>query len=110
MNGPRADAAAPTGKPAIPHGAKQSDHPPKPRFALAIGIVGHRRKHWDDAKKATDGRPSRTGHLHKAAGDIHLALKAIKSAAIQAYHDHESLFDDTPDAKQRAPELTLVSA
>jgi hypothetical protein len=110
MNGPRADAAAPTGKPATPHGANQSDHPPKPRFALAIGIVGHRLNHWDDAKKVTDGRPSRTGHLHKAAGDIHLALKAIKSAAIQAYHDHESLFDDTADAKQRAPELTLVSA
>ena len=47
--------------------------------------------------------------MQKIAGDIQLALKAIKSAAIQAYRDHESLFDDTPDAKRRAPELTLVS-
>lgn len=109
MNGPLADLAAPTGKPATPQGANRLDHPPKPRFALAIGIVGHRLKHWDDAK-GTDGRPLRTEHLQKIAGDVHLALKAIKSAAIQAYRDHESLFDDTADAKQRAPELTLVSA
>src|SRR5580700_3961506 len=114
MNGPRADPAAPTGKPstpqaATPNAANRSDHPPKPRFALAIGIVGHRLKHWDDAK-GTDGRSLRTEHLQKIASDVHLALKAIKSAAIQAYHDHESLFDDTADAKQRAPELTIVSA
>ena len=118
MNGPRA-AAAPTGKPATPQAstpkaANRSDHPPKPRFALAIGIVGHRLGHWhdakNDAKKGTDGRPLRTGELQKIAADVHLALKAIKSAAIKAYHDHESLFDDTADAKQRAPELTLVSA
>jgi hypothetical protein len=112
MNGPLADPAAPTGKPATPQAAtpkaaNRSDHPPKPRFALAIGIVGHRLKHWDDAK-GTDGRSLRTEHLQKIAGDVHRALKAIKSAAIQAYHDHESLFDDT--AKQLAPELTLVSA
>jgi hypothetical protein len=124
MNGPRADPAAPTGKPAMPKAAtlkaatlkaatpkavNRSDHPPKPRFALAIGIVGHRLKHWDDAK-GTDGRSLRTEHLQKIAADVHLAFKAIKSAAIQAYHDHESLFDDTADAKQHAPELTLVSA
>src|ERR1700730_15459094 len=109
MNGPRADAAAPTGKPAMAEAADRPDHPPKPRFALAIGIVGHRLRHWDDEKKATDGRPLRTGQLQKIAGDIQLALTAVKSAAIQAYRDHESLFDDTPDAKQRAPELTLVS-
>jgi hypothetical protein len=114
MNGPRADPAAPTGKPATPQAAtpkaaNRSDHPPKPRFALAIGIVGHRLKHWDDAK-GTDGRSLRTEHLQKIAGDVHLALRAIKSAAIQAYRDHESLFDDSADARQRAPELTLVSA
>ena len=109
MNGPRADAAAPTGKPATPEAANRLDHPPKPRFALAIGIVGHRLRHWDDAKKGADGRPLRADQLQKIAGDIQLALKAIKSAAIQAYRDHGSLFDDTPDAKQRAPELTLVS-
>jgi hypothetical protein len=109
MNGPRADSAAPTGKPATPRGANQSDHPPKPRFTLAIGMVGHRLEHWDDAKKGTDGRPLRTEHLQKIAGDVHIALKAIRGAAIKAYHDHESLFDDTADAKQRAPELTLVS-
>ena len=114
MNGPRADAAAPNGKPAMaqaatPTAADRPDHPPKPRFALAIGIVGHRLRHWDDEKKATDGRPLRTEQLQKIAGDIQLALKAVKSAAIQAYRDHESLFDDTPDAKRRAPELTLVS-
>jgi hypothetical protein len=114
MNGPLADPAAPTGKPATPQAAtpeaaNRSDHPPKPRFALAIGIVGHRLKHWDDAK-GIDGRSLRTEYLQKIAGDVHLALKAIKSAAIQAYHDHEPLFDDAADAKQRAPELTLVSA
>ena len=114
MNGPRAGAAAPNGKPAMaeaatPTAADRPDHPPKPRFALAIGIVGHRLRHWDDEKKATDGRPLRTEQLQKIAGDIQLALKAVKSAAIQAYRDHESLFDDTPDAKRRAPELTLVS-
>jgi len=107
MNGPLADPAAPTGKSATSQRANRSDHPPKPRFALAIGIVGHRLKHWDDAK-GPDGQPLRTGHLQKIAGDVHHALKAIKSAAIQAYHDHESLFDDT--ARQLAPELTLVSA
>jgi|SRR5580693_8489196 len=101
MNGPRADAA--------PQGANRSDHPPKPRFALAIGIVGHRLQHWDDAK-GTDGRPPRTEQLQKIAGDVHIALKAIKSAAIQAYHDHETLFDAATDAKKHAPELTLVSA
>src|SRR5580700_8561501 len=119
MNGPRAAATAPTGKTATPQAstpkaANRSDHPPKPRFALAIGIVGHRLGHWDDAKddakKRTDGRPLRTGQLQKIAADVQLALKAIKSAATQAYHDHESLFDDAADAKQRAPELTLVSA
>jgi hypothetical protein len=109
MNGPRADAAAPTGKPAMAEAADRPDHPPKPRFALAIGIVGHRLRHWDDEKNATDGRPLRTEQLQKIAGDIELALKAVKSAAIEAYRDHKSLFDDTPDAKQRAPELTLVS-
>jgi hypothetical protein len=105
MNGPRADAAAPTGKPATPEVANRSDHPPKPRFALAIGIVGHRLRHWDDA----DGRPLPAEQLQKIAGDIQLALKAIKSAAIQAYRDHGALFDDTPNAQRRAPELTLVS-
>lgn len=110
MNGPRAEAAAPTGKPATPHGADQSDHPPKPRFALAIGIVGHRLSHWDAEKKGADGRPLRAAQLQKIAGDIRLALAAIKSAALQAYHDHKPLFDDTPDARRRAPELTLVSA
>jgi hypothetical protein len=105
MNGPRADAAAPTGKPATPEADNRPDHPPKPRFALAIGIVGHRLRHWDDA----DGRPLRAEQLQKIAGDIQLALKAIKGAAIQAYRDHGTLFDDTPDAQQRAPELTLVS-
>src|SRR6204780_5089392 len=109
MNGPRAAAPAPTGNSATPQGANRSDHPPKPRFALAIGIVGHRLGHWDDAK-GTDGRSLRTERLQKIAADVHLALKAIKSAAIQAYHDHESLFDDTADAKQHVPELTLVSA
>jgi hypothetical protein len=114
MNGPRAAAAAPTGKPATPQAstpkaANPPGHPPKPRFALAIGIVGHRLRHWGDAKEGTDGRPLRVKQLHKIASDIQLALKAIKSAAVQAYHDHESLFDDTPDVKQRAPELTLVS-
>jgi hypothetical protein len=109
MNGPRADAAAPTGKPATPKAANRPDHPPKPRFTLAIGIVGHRLRHWDDAKKGADGRPLRAEQLQKIAGDIQLVLKAIKSAAIQAYRDHGALFDDTPDAEQRAPELTLVS-
>jgi hypothetical protein len=109
MNGPRADTAAPTGNSATPQGANRSDHPPKPRFALAIGIVGHRLRHWDDAKPRTDGRPLPAEQLQKIAGDIQLALNAIKSAAIKAYRDHEALFDDTPDAKQRAPELTLVS-
>src|SRR5580700_10076296 len=115
MNGPLADPAAPTGKPATPQaatpkGANRSDHPPKPRFALAIGIVGHRLSHWDDGKKGADGRPLRAEQLQKIAGDIRLALEAIKSAAIQACHDHESLFDDPPDAQQQAPGLTLVSA
>jgi len=118
MNGPRAAAAAPTGKPATPQAstpkaANPPGHPPKPRFALAIGIVGHRLEHWDDAKddekEGIDRRPVRTEQLQKIAVDVHLALKAIKSAAIKAYHDHEELFDDTPDAKQREPELALVS-
>jgi hypothetical protein len=102
--------AAPTAKPTIPPGDNRSSHPPKPRFALTIGIVGHRLEHWDSAAKRADGRQSRTERLQKIAGDVHIALKGIKSAAILAYHDHESLFDDTDEAKQRAPELTLVSS
>jgi hypothetical protein len=109
MNGPRADPDATTDKPAVPQGADRSDHPPKPRFALAIGIVGHRLEHWDNGPKGTDGRPLQLKRLQKIASDVHIALETIKSAATQAYHDHESLFDDSADAKQRAPELTLVS-
>jgi hypothetical protein len=111
MNGPRADAAAPTGKPATPQAANRPDHPPKPRFALAIGVVGHRLEHWDDSAEQTDGRQSRSERLQKIAGAVHVALKAIKDAAIKAYDDHKNLFDEDPaDAKQRAPELTLVSS
>ena len=50
------------------------------------------------------------GASAKVGADVRFALEAIKAAAIQAYHNHKSLFDDTADAKQRAPELTLVSA
>jgi hypothetical protein len=109
MNGPRADPDAPTGKPTAPQGANRSDRPPKPRFALAIGIVGHRLAHWDNGPKGTDGRPLQLKRLQKIASDVHVALETIKGAATQAYHDHKSLFDDSADAEQRAPELTLVS-
>jgi hypothetical protein len=82
----------------------RTDHPPKPRFALTIGIVGHRLAHWDDSAKAADGRPLRTERLQKFAGDVQLALEHVKSAAAQALRDHTPLFDGD------APELTLVSA
>lgn len=103
MNGPR--AGAPTGKPATPQAANRPDHPPKPRFALTIGVVGHRLEHWDDTAEQTDVRLSRSERLQKIAGAVDIALKAIKDAAIKAYGDHEKLF-----AEDIAPELTLVSS
>jgi hypothetical protein len=108
MNGPRADPAAPTGKPATPqaatsNAANRSDHPPKPRFALAIGIVGHRLKHWDDAK-GTDGRSLRTEHLQKIAADVHLALKAIKAPPYRPITttSHYSTTRPTPNSVLRS--------
>jgi hypothetical protein len=99
------DAAAPN--------ASRPASPPKPRFALTVGIVGHRLDFWVDPDPQRH-RPDEVAwikdHRSKVRDDVHTALKAIKCAAAQAYQNHASLFDNSDDAKQHAPELTLVSA
>jgi hypothetical protein len=106
-----AAAAGPSAAPKVPlsaepQSANRPHHPPKPGFALAVGIVGHKQKFWDDATDPAR-QARRQEHLQKVTADVHTALAAIKSAAEQAYHDHEALFDGGTGA---APELTLVSA
>jgi hypothetical protein len=99
------DSAAPN--------ANRPARPPKPRFALTVGIVGHRLDFWvnpDPKRHKPEDVAWIREHRSKVGDDVHTALKAIKCAAAQAYQNHESLFEPPEDAKQSAPGLTLVSA
>jgi hypothetical protein len=91
------DAAAPAGGPA--ESADRSRHPPRPRFALTIGIVGHRLDFW------WDGGQLQRQRLQAVTDNVRAALHAVNAAAQRAYESHKQLFDDTLD-----PQLTLVSA
>src|SRR5271156_3308801 len=82
---------------------KGSAHPPKPRFALTVGVVGHRP---DDLAKdplkedrvALD-LPPREIRLAKVVSDVRVALAAIAAAAAKARQDHHEHFADAePDA------------
>ncbi len=78
-------------------------HPPKPPFALTVGVVGHRPR--DLAKDPPNGEAPapREERLKKIEHDVAAALKAIKNAATQSREDYAGYFC------QEAV-LTLVSA
>src|SRR3954468_4556973 len=70
-----------------------SKHPPKPRFALSIGVVGH--------------RPNRLPKEHekraKVQADVERVLDEFAEAAKRAHSDHRHLF------ASGAETLTLVT-
>jgi hypothetical protein len=68
------------------------EHPPKPRFALSVGIVGHR-----------PNRLPGDAPAHARQGVVE-ALAAIRTAAFQAHARHVCCFADG------LPLLTLISA
>lgn len=108
MTGDNAHAGGANGQPAAapaaaPPPVEPLKNPPKPPFALTVGIVGHRLKQWHTKDAAGQPRLD-VETLDKVTGDIHVALEAIKTAATQAYRKHQSLF------ARHDPELTLVSA
>jgi hypothetical protein len=91
---------------AHPDSTGESDHPPKPRLVLSVGIVGHRPK--DLAKSSGDpAEPPRDKRLTKIADGVKEALAAIKAAALQARsaNNNKVCFEEGYDA-----ELILVSA
>ena len=78
-------------------------HPPKPPFALTVGVVGHRPR--DLAKDPPNGEvpAPREERLKKIEDDVSAALKVIKNAATQSREDYAAYFC-------QEPVLTLVSA
>jgi hypothetical protein len=96
-------AGQPAAAAAVPPPVEPLKNPPKPHFALTVGIVGHRLRFWRTQDAAGVER-LRVETLQKVSDDIRHALEAIKTAAAKAYQDHQSLFD------KHDPELTLVSA
>ncbi len=93
------------------------NNPPKPRFALAVGVVGHKREFWTSKDTWKEG-PSPEQRLQKVVVDVAAALATIKAAALQSLDDHGACFesegpDDEKSQKGRKPKppiLTLVSA
>lgn len=93
------------------------NNPPKPRFALAVGVVGHKRDFWTSKGTWTEP-PSPEERLKKVVADVEAALKAIKAAALQSVNDHGAFFEfeepedekSQKDSKPKPPILTLVSA
>ncbi len=73
--------------------ARGGDHPPKPRLALSVGVVGHRPNRLPKDSEAL-------GKLSKAIAE---ALEAVAKATTAAYREHWKYFDGGPD-------LTIVSA
>lgn len=102
--------------------AKQ--HPPKPRFALTVGVVGHKQKFWtkeergedtckDKGEKETAPQLSPEEQLRNVTADVAAALAAIEAAARQSAKDHGHHFADKRQDGKDAPEpllVTLVSA
>src|SRR3954454_22300478 len=72
--------------------ATNSQHPPKPRLALAIGIIGHRLNRLPESGRAAVNR------------DIEHFLSAVVDAVKTAHATYSSVF--TSDA----PLLSVVSA
>jgi len=68
-------------------------HPPKPRLALSVGVVGHR----------PNRLPKDKAGLDKLTANIEAALKAVAEGARQAHARYREYFDGGPD-------LTIVSA
>jgi hypothetical protein len=69
-----------------------TSHPPKPRFGLSVGVVGHRPDRLPENKRAGIAR------------DIALALEAIRAEAISAHARYTNFF------VRATPKLTLVTA
>ncbi len=67
-------------------------HPPKPRFALSVGIIGH--------------RPNRVAadSWEKITAQMGFALEAIRDAATDAFRRHGDFFSD------EAPVLSVVTS
>ncbi len=70
----------------------QDEHPPEPRLALAIGVVGHRPNRLSAAAR------------EKVEAEVKLVLDGLANAARSAHQDHQDLFTD------QAPLLSVVSA
>ena len=71
-----------------------SSHPPKPRFALAIGVIGH----------SPDRLPQPSSDAgSKIVADISLVLDALAREAVTAHGKYKELFASDP------PLLSLVS-
>ena len=69
-------------------------HPPKPRFALAIGVIGH----------SPDRLPQPSSDAgRKIVADIGLVLDALAREAVTAHGKYKELFASDP------PLLSLVS-
>jgi hypothetical protein len=103
MAAAHSDAALPAGGAAAPTAtaasADRSSHPPKPRFALSVGIVGHRLGFW------SEGQELQLERLQNVRSDVRAALEAVKAAAAHAHSIHKPFFDD-----RLPPELTVVSS
>ena len=69
------------------------DHPPKPKFALTVGIIGHR----------PNRLPAKKADLDALSTNIEAALQAVAESARAAHARYDAYFDG-------GPELTLVSA
>jgi hypothetical protein len=89
--------------------AHQGDHPPKPRLALSVGVIGHRPKDLAKAlpPDAPKDAPSAEIRYKKVVNDISTVLVEIENAARQALKDHHDIFDES---QSLSPALTLVSA
>lgn len=87
-------------------------HPPKPHFALTVGIVGHRLKQWQIKDAAGRPLPQLDQEtLGKVERDIRVALEAIKDAAALAHQNQlQAAQGHAPLFATREPVLTLVSA
>src|SRR5437762_1785301 len=73
-------------------GVAAGDHPPKPRLALAIGVIGHRPNRLPESGRVAVDR------------DIDQFLTAVTEAARAAHAKYSSVFTAEP------PLLSIVSA
>lgn len=82
-------------------------NPPKPRFALSVGVIGHRPKDLAKAANQDGVQPVLREISPKIKSDIKLALTAIRAAAVRSRSEHFEYFDQVKSPPQM---LTLVSA